>query len=509
MASPLPDQIVVRNRTEWREAYLRSYRLRDTDADTREDTQPWVDASALADQLAILSENARQIGRKIPLSELSEEQLDQRLEELGLPQRFPDLGASGFVIAHTGLTGSHIFSGDELTEPDSGLHFQCITTDDYSDGDYVPVAAIDTGPSTNLAAGVQLVWSGSRPGLFPDATIAEQTDGDGLSGGRLAESGDEVRLRISDTLADPAASGNDAGYRRHMSNSRGHGVPVQQPFTYSCILGPGTIGGAFTLKPSRPGASRVPNATQVQQVRDYIRGQMPIDDGYLDVMLIAQPVDIVIDVDWAEGAAGWTDAVGARWPERRPTGAGAVVVTAATDATHFTLATDNASYSGVTGPVAGQTLGFFDSNAETGIWRRKKILNVSGSGPWVITCDTANASSDTSLTPAVGARVSPWSDSLNTTVAPLVAHFETLGPGEQRATFFDPGLREKRSPASPRSWPSNITNRLAGELLNVAKVPSIGDAVVREGLGVTATVGTPGAISYLPELGDVAIFPLT
>lgn len=504
MADPLVSEIKVRTRAEWEQAYLRSYRLRDPDADTRGDTQPSVDAKSLADQLAVISEYNRQASRRVPLSEKSDAELDQELSDLGLPPRFPELGSSGFVIASASTTGTHIFGGDELTDEGGSIRFQCIATGDYGDGDFVPVAAIDTGPSTNFDAGVKLVWSAPRPGCFPTAVIAEQSDGSGLSGGRLSESSDEVRQRISDTLAEPAAAGNDAAYRRFASNSRGHGVPVQQPFLYPCILGPGTMGVAFTMKPQRPGGSRLPNPAQIVQVRDYVVGQMPADDGYLDIALIAQSVDIVLDVSWAEGAAGWQDS--SPWPPRYVTSDGAIRVSAVTDSTHFTLGTDNGDYVGVPVPVAGQTIGIFDRNA--GRFRRKKVASVSGAGPWDITCDTSNAASDTSLTPAVGARVSPWSDSLDTIVAPIVAHIDTLGPGEQRSTFFDPGVREKRSPASPRSWPSTITNRLAGELLDPELVPSLGDAIVREGLGVTAATGEPGATAYLLELGDIAAFPL-
>lgn len=504
MADPLVSEIKVRSRSDWEQAYLRSYRLRDPDADTRGDTQPSIDAKSLADQLAVISEYNRQVSRRVPLSEKSDAELDQMLAEKGLPPRFPELGSSGFVICSASASGTHIFAGDELTDEGGNVRFQCLTEDDYGDGDFVPVAALDTGPSTNIDAGVKLIWSAPRPGCYTTAEVAEQTDGGGLAGGRFAESSDEVRGRISDTMADPAASGNDAGYRRFAGNSRGHGVPVQAVFTWPAIGGAGTTGVGFTLKPDRPGAGRCPNATQIALVRDYVVGQMPGDDGYLPITLLPEPTDIVLDVEWADGAANWVDSV--PWPERRATGAGAVVVQSVTDSTHFVLRTDNNVYTGVADPVVGQTFGLFDR--EAGLFRRKKIASVTGSGPWTIVCDIVNAASDTSLTPAVGDRVSPWSDSLDTLVAPVVEHFETVGPGEMRATFFDPGVRERRSPASPRSWPSTITNRLAGELLDAASVPSVGDAVVREGLSVTATVGTPGATAYLLELGDLAAFPL-
>lgn len=497
----LPDELIVKTRDDWEQAYLRSYRLRDPEADTRADTQPSIDAKSIADQLVIQSQNARRLAQSIPLSEVNGDRLDQRLQEHGLPPRFPDLGSSGFVIARTGTSGAHILAGDELTDENQGLRFQCIAENDYFAGDYVPVAAIDTGPQTNLAAGTLLIWTFPRPGCEPAAEIAEQTDGGGLSGGRLAESDDEVRQRISDTLAEPAASSNDASYRRTAENSRGHGVPVQRAFSYGAILGPGTTCIVFTMKPERPGASRIPNPTQIQQVRDYVIGQMPGDDGYLDGIVIDEPIDIVVDVQWAEGAAGWANA--SIWPERRATLAGAIVVSSVTTSTNFVLSTDNAVYTGVVSPVTGQVIGFYDRAA--GVFRRKQILSVTGTGPWTIACDTINSASDTSFTPSSGARVSPWSDSLGSLVTPIIEHFETLGPGEQRASFFDPGLREKRVPVSPRSWPSFITNRLVIEIFDT---PTIANAVVQEGLGVAASVGVAGVSSYLLSLGDIAVFPL-
>lgn len=505
MATPLPTSVTVKTRDEFRDHYLRSYRLRDPDADTREGTQPYIDASALADQLNILSLNAQQISRRIPLSEQVGAQLDQTAADLQIPPRFPDLGSSGAVTIETSLSGTHLLAGDELTTEGATLRFRVLTENDYEDGAQVAIVAIDAGPQTNLEPGTVLIFDPPRPGCSPIATIVEQTDGEGMSGGRLAETDDELRQRISDTRADPAATGNAAQYIRWAENSRGHGVPVQKAFAYPAILGPGTMGIAFTLKPATTGASRRPNATQVAQVRDFVVGQFPEDDGYLDIMLLEQDVSIVLDVEWATGAANWEDAT--PWPERRDAGAGAVVVSSATDSTHFVLATDNANYSGVADPVAGQTIGFFDPTR--GIFSRKRILSVTGSGPWTIVADTSNSVSDTAFKPLVGKRACPWSDSLDTLVEPVAEYFGTTGPGEQRATFFDPGVREKRYPYSPQRWPSTVSNRLAGKLLDVDLMPAVGDCIVQEGLGVDAAVGSPGATAYLLELGDLVAFPLS
>lgn len=502
--NPLPGTITVKSRNEWRDHYLRSYRLRDPEADTGEDTQPWIDASCLADQLVILSENARQIGRKIPLSELSTDELDQRAAELGIPPRFPDLGSSGAVEIVASNDGTHLFAGDELTSEDSSFRFRVLLENDYADGASVPIAAVDVGPQTNLAPGTKLLFSPPRPGCGPVAIVIEQTDGEGLTGGRIAESDDELMQRISDTQADPAATGNAAAYIRFAENSRGHGVPVQKAFAYPAILGPGTMGVAFTLKPAKAGASRVPNATQIQQVRDYVVGQMPGDDSYVDIVLLTQAVKIVLDIEWATGAANWADAV--TWPERRDAGAGAVVVSSATDSTHFVLSTDNGVYTGVADPVAGQNIAFFNGAAD-GSYSRKRILSVTGSGPWTIVVDTSNAVSDVAFTPAVGARPCPWSDSLSDLIETAAEYFGLTGPGEQRAVFFDPGVREKRYPYSPKDWPSTVSNRVTSRLLE--EVTSVGDAIAREGLGTDAAIGVPGATAWLLELGELVAFPLT
>ena len=500
---PLPSEITVKDRAAWLASYLRSIRLRNPTASTLEGTQPYVDGSALADQLVVLSANARQVGRRIPLSECSGDQLDQRAAEKGIPPRYPEVGAVGYVQVATSAGGSTILSGDELTEPNSQMRFRCTATKLYSNGDWVPVAGIATGPSTNLAADTVLLWSAPRPGCLVQAVIVEQNDGTGLSGGRLAESDDELRQRISDAEADPAASGNDAAYQRAIENSLAHGVAVQKAFTYPCVSGPGTIGCAFTMRRTAPGASRVPNVAQTTLVRDYVVGLAPKDDSYIDLIMLSQPVDVVLDVQWANGAGDWYDVV--PWPARYATGSGAIVVTAVSNALSFTLGKDNGgSYAGVTPPAVGQTIGFYNPSGAK--FSRKRIASVSGVGPWDCTADTTNAASDTEYTPVVGQRAMPWSDSLDSLVSPILDHFNTLGPGEMFATFFDPGLRQKRSPPSPTRWPHTISNRLAGDLLDPDKSPAVGDCVIREGLGVAATIGTPGATVYLLELGDLAAF---
>lgn len=500
----LPDEIIVKSRDEWLALYLRSHKLRAPLASVDQDSEPYVTGSALADQLNIQSENARQMGRTIPLASLNGKALDAELAALGLAPRFPQTGSQGSVGAQTSTTGANVPAGTEGTDT-NGQIFVVTTTALYVTGQNIPITAKSTGPTTNLAAGARITWSAPPGGLFPQAFVVAQTDGSGLSGGRLAEKDDEVRNRISDAYANPAAAGNDAAYQQAIEFSKGHGVAVQKAFTYPCVLGPGTTAFCFTLSPASPGSTRIPNATQIQQVRDYVVGQFPNDDGLCDCIILAQNVDIVISVTWAEGADDWVDAV--PWPPYYTLVATprAFVVTAATSPTSFTVDCLAGARAGAAAPQIGNTIGIYDQTA--GVFREKRILSFTGTGPWMLTIDTTNGISDTIYTPMIGQRICPWSGSLDNLVAPVLAYYGTIGPGEQfdNAGLFDPGMRLRRSPRTPRFWPATITNRLATEVLDI---DSVENAIITEGLNTQTTTGTPGVSSYLIELRFLSAFPI-
>jgi len=500
----LPDDgINVKTREEMRQFWLRCVRIRNPAASTAEDTQPWVDASVMSDVLAPMSMNARTIGRSIPLSEVSGSRLDQRLIEYGLSPRFPETGSQGSVTIDASSNGTTIPAGTELADSDQGLKFKCSLSGTYQDGSTVPIAALDTGTQTNLKPGTVMIWRQGISGLFATCTVTEQTDGSGLSGGRAEESDDEVRERISSALANPAAAGNDSEYQKLIENSRGHGVSVQKAFTYNTINGPGTIGCAFTMKPASIGASRRPNNTQMATVQAFVVGQLPNDDSYLPVTILPQATDVSFEIDWADGAAGWADP--SPWPPRLEIGQGAVVVASATDALNFILKRDDNDYSTAVNPVAGNSIGFFNP-ANGGTFSRKTLLSVTGSGPWTCVADASNGASDTTYIPlAPFQRACPWSDSLVDLTAPVASYFGTLGPGEQKATFFDPGLRQKRSPAPPKKWPYAISSKIETDIL---ALPSVSDVRTKEGLGAIPVVGIPGAISYMLELRYISAFPL-
>jgi hypothetical protein len=214
--------------------------------------------------------------------------------------------------------------------------------------------------------------------------------------------------------------------------------------------------------------------------------------------------DIVYAVTWAESATGWEDV--APWPPYYAPAAtpGGIVVSAATSATSFTLDTDDSDYTDVQQPQNGQTIAFYDPDEF--VFRRKRILSFTGTGPWVITCDTTNDVSDTSYTPAVGQRACPWSDSLDILLPGIHAYFDSLGPGEVFASFYDEGRRQKRQPRPPREWPHTLTTR---DLIGAVTADEVDDVEALEGDGLTPTIGTPGVLVYQLKLRWLSVFPET
>lgn len=510
-------QLDVPTRDQRRDQFLRDLVIRNPAALQVPGTDPYLDASIYADATEPLLHNAVLIANSITRANMTGAQLDAEGKRLGAPRLGP-IGGAGAGAPNLGANGATIFQGDILRYAPANLRFQCTTTALYAPGQPVPIQGLDTGFATNLPAGSVLNWDAPRPGCGKSLTVLVQADGSGLSGGAPAETDDQYRLRLDTVAANPPASGNDAAYQLAASNLTT--VAVQQAFTYCAVQGPGSIGIAILLRPSQPGASRIPNATQLSLMLSSFVGLFPGDDSVYAIKVIASPVNVVLKVLWATGAKAWADAQ--PWPTY--VASPNLVQVAApssgtTSATYFRL-----NSSGITSPTVGQSIAFYDRANQ--VFRRKKIASftVDGAGGYDITCDTTNGLTDTSYTPVIGQPCCPWSDSLQDLVTPLVSYFDTLGPGEMFASFFDPGQRQKRSPPNPTSWPSSITNRMLGGARTVQAptgpqqtqppvptiftTPSIGDAVLVEPtVPYAAPTGSPGVSVYLLTLLGPLAFP--
>lgn len=520
----LPDTFVLPTRAQGVSDYKRNYVIRNPDADVSPGSLVDIDANVITDTLAPIYYDASLAGNAAALDNMTTAQLQAELVNLGT-NFLPATGASGEVYVSCSAGGTYIPLGQQINNLATGVRYQCSAPGLYQNGQALPVQGIDTGPSTNILATTPptvLTWVSPPIGCNPTAAVVPQTDGTGLSGGSAAETNAQAVARIRLLRSSPPASGNDAEYQADVADTAS--VPVQAAFTYPSIQGPGTTAVCFTLKPISPGANRIPNATQILQAQQQLTGQIPASDVPLFCTLVSSPLTVVLKVTWAQGATGWVDA--SPWPlYASPIAtAGATVqapTTGTASATYFRL--DNAAHT-LTQPQVGQSIAMYDNTQQTFAFRRKKILSsvADGAGGWDITVDTTTSASDTSYTPTLGQAVCPWSDSLSSLIAPTVAYFDTLGPGEQKSTFFDPGLRQKRSPANPQAWPSTISNRLLGVNSQTAvqaaqgnlppitlfTLTTLQDVILQEPTVPYVTpVGSPGVSSYLITLANLVAFP--
>ena len=494
----LPGVIETLTRDEYRDLWLQDYKLFVPNADVGPGTQPYVDASLAADSTQILVNDAIVIGNGTNLDTSTGTWLLQTGESEGV-FKLPAAGGSGYIVITTAAGGSMIFQGDQVREPLSGLRFQVLQTAVYGDGAFVPIAGIDTGEETNLAAGTTVEFTSPRPGCVPIATVFEQANGEGLTGGRGPETDDEYRDRVKLKRANPSASGNDAEYQQRIEAIPN--VGVQKAFTYPAIFGPGTSAFVFTLRPSSPGDGRVPNGAQIALALATLQGVEPADDGFFTPALTETPLKVVYRVTWAAGAAGWAD--NPRWPPY--SSATSKVTVAAAPAPTTTSCRLTKTGAAIANPQPGQTIAFLDRANK--VFRRKRIETVTVVTPgltWNLTFSTVNLASDTTYAPFVGQMACPWSDSLDLLIEPTLIYVDGLGPGEMFVNFGDPGLRQRRSPPNPEKYPSTITNKIITPIL---ALPSISNAVVLEpGVPTNTPIGVPSTLVYLFALTDLAVF---
>jgi hypothetical protein len=259
------------------------------------------------------------------------------------------------------------------------------------------------------------------------------------------------------------------------------------------------MGFAFLMRPAKPGASRAPNGAAIAQVYANLVATESADDQILAQVVAEVPVATVLRVTWSRRAPSWVDS--APWPAYSATPA--IINSGITPtATHFRLTSGTTQVN----PVAGQTIAFFD-RANTA-FVRKRIASVAvhtAGTSWDITCATTNGVSDLVYIPQVGQAASPWSDSLQTLVAPVVGYYDGFGPGEIYASLPDPGLRGRRQPEPGDAWPSIVDDRITAPLFTLTSVQSVELALPAP--PYATPVGTPGVSVNLTTLGDLAAFP--
>lgn len=491
------DTMTVPTRDELVDKWRTHYRARSPDTDPA-DPQLEADASVAVDNLLPLIARVKTVADFVGFKHAQGmPAVSAWGEREGITGPNPAIGANGYVEVDTSIGGSTITNGETLVYENTGFIYAVAqATGAIADADRIFITGVSTGPVSDLPPGATLKWVSGATGRGPSVTVVAKSDGSGLSGGQQEETAPLYKERIHRAKNDRADSGNDAEYRAVCAATPG--LSIQQVFTYPGIRGTGTIGITFTLVPVVSGGARIPDSGQLALAQAYVTDRMPADDGALWCLLAEVNADIAAKVTWDSSALGWFDLT--PWPRLRggTEGGTAFTVTAASNATHFTISGNSGEP-----PTVGQTIAVFD--APNLAFRKKRVLSFTGgsTGPWPIVVDTTFGSSDTTYTPVVGQRVMPWSESLPALLPKLCEYFDNIGPGEQSDYRFDSGRRMKRQPPAPKEWPHSCTDKGLGDAFDVDVLEN---AVVVEKPAANQ-VGTPGVSSKILRLRWLSIFP--
>ncbi len=480
---------VPKNADELRDQVLTDLRLEALkfDPNTEPPVQPgtdwWLLATAIGNAGLIVYANNRIHEDNADLFTASGQLLDDKRVAVGLPEVVAS-PSSGRVIAQTsGVTT--IPAGLRFLFP-NGFQGQALQTYlGVTDGQEIEVVAVDTGSSTNLAAGQTVRWISPPLNLKSDAKVAPG----GLAGGSDKETDARKLLRILNRLRNLPAGGNWAHMREIALNSL---ASLQECYVYPALGGPGSV----KIVPTRDYDlvnnvfTRVPSSAQLQIVTDALHAQLP------------SPMEVIVqaptnaDLDWsikltlssstAAGGdgTGWLDAT--VWPLLVGGDGGRVRVSAVTSTNQITVTAGTSA-----APIAGQTHVMWFASTDRK-FRTYLVTAVAGSaGAWQLTLDTPLVDS-TGTRVAVHDYVSPasangaayaeyWRDSVA----------RVLGPQENTSA----ALRLPRALRHPLVADGNPIQPSGAMLAGLmGKHPEVRDAA----FGYTSTLITPSLVADSP-----------
>jgi hypothetical protein len=322
-----------------------------------------------------------------------------------------------------------------------------------ADGAEINVVTVDTGEAANLDSGETVRFISPPFNLRTDATVS---DGDPLTGGTDAESDEQKRQRILDTLQNKPAGGNWSFVRQVALDALG---TVMDCYVFPALGGPGST-KAVPIKDfdiANNDFSRALSSTALQTVRAALQEALPgLQEMVVDTVT-DEPVDATILVSLPASVlsggngSGWLDP--SPWPPLVLADAGVVSISATgagNDSLTLTALT-------TTAPIPGQTRVAWWSTEDRLFYTALVTSQSGASGAWVIGLDRALVSKDGSG-PATGDYVSPAAQNIAQYGSKWVDLFRALGPSENTTdTDILAGGRALRHPFVASEDPSDIT----------------------------------------------------
>ena len=461
---PTPDETLAIALTNVRYAYD----LNGVEVNVTDGSELFERFKVLADLVSIAINNNRIALSDVSPLDASGDALTELAGMYGVYAR-PASSAAGVVLCGVAGTGTVTVPVNFVGTSPTGIQVKTVSAFTISDGGGVTVQAVSGGDNTDLEEDGIVTWDSAAIGSLDQVATVGQG---GITGGADADTEDEVRRRLLQRLRDPSIGGNAAFVA---STAEGASAAVERGFVYMGARG----ASSYDLAITRDTGDRVLSAAVVNTVASIVVGEMPGSANLNATSVLAELVDVVIDVTLplpvnAGGAGGgWHDA--APWPsdaDAADTYAEITVVdTAANTVTVNSTALDI--------PLVGQRIGIWDYNEEE--MHEFTINTVAGPpGAYVIKLDGAMGFAE------VGMFVSAGAINLTQYADEFLAAMKALGPGEKTSNV-DKLPRALRYPGSDLEYPQDITSiqlnsvmREHPEILNMEYAADPGPAIAAE-----------------------------
>jgi hypothetical protein len=383
----------------------------------------------------------------------------QALQDMRAPMGLPVLppaGSSGSIVV-TVLASATIPEGAQLTLPND---LRVEVSQQYinpGNGSEVKVRAIDVGKATNFPAGSVVEFAGSPPPGI--AAVALVSQGDPLTGGRDAETEEELRQRILNRLENPPGGANWSQMREDALQAD---RSVQDVFIYPALGGPASVAVVCmrAIDANEEIFTRECTDNQIQRIQDALHAKYSSAHEVVVRTVTDQSADFTFQITVPNSTlsggdgTGWLDST--PWPVLETADGGNVAIASVAQGGRVVEVDAETSVA----PVALQTHVAWWSTADKRFYVGLVVSVAGSAGSWSLTLQEplVDSSGDT---PGVGDFISPAAVNIQNYGARFLEVFNALGPGENTANV-DILQRGKRFPAISRTRPNNWTDGLMG-----------------------------------------------
>jgi uncharacterized phage protein gp47/JayE len=419
--------------------------------------------------------------------------LDRAVAAFGMSARRGAAGGVGTIVFDASAA-SLVATGVELVDG-AGLRYGVTVGGTYSDGDNIPIEAIDTGGDTNLEEEASLRWVSPPTYAAPTALVG---DG-GLINGTDAEDDETLRARLYEHLRNPPRSGN----AQHVAEIAEDTSPsVQKAFVYPALQGPGTTHVAVVAAPTETNKNRsIATAKMTGTVVPGVEGQLNEHSYVVTTTVTDTPCDVAFGLTLPAATTasppgpggGWLDA--APWPVPDVTSGYICAIVSATSSTRFVV---NAA----TAPTASVSRIAWLSPLDWKLYKAT-VTTVHSSVAYAIEISIDTPFIDI----AAGHLVWPQCARQDDYVAAVLAAFHLMGPGE-KTTNVSSLIRGYRHPPPSLAWPYALGANLTHAIEAAGDEVASAQFLYRDD-GTTTLTGAAGTVSPTANLfADIEDPPL-